>query len=85
MIGSRCSPVPLDNKELCDNKNFRLIIMTINAGKTLKCLSGDFYRKINSAMQIDMGPSTHGALLKLTFKLEVEFWWPWASQIHSYM
>lgn len=72
MMGSRCFPVSLANMVLCDNRNFRLIIVTIQAEKLWNCLSRDVYRKIYSAMQIDMAPGTHRALLKLTFKQEAE-------------
>lgn len=84
MMGSRCFPVPLANTELCDNKNFRLIIVTIQAKKPWNCLSRDVYRKIYSAMQIDMGPGTHRALLKLTLNKKLRFWCLQASQIRAY-
>lgn len=32
-MGSRCFPVPLANMEFYDNKNFRLIIVAIQAEK----------------------------------------------------
>jgi hypothetical protein len=72
MMGSRCFPVPLANIELCDNRNFSLIIVMVQAEKPWNCLSRDLYRKIYSTMQIHMGPGTHRALLKLTFKQESE-------------
>ena len=53
-------------------KKIRLIIITIQAKKPWNCLSRDVHKKIYSAMQIDTGPGTHRALLKLTFKQEVE-------------
>lgn len=71
-MGSRCFPVPLANMELCDNRNLRLIIITVQTEKLWNCLSRDVHRKIYSAMQIDMRPGTHRALLKLTFKQEAE-------------
>lgn len=72
MIRSRYSPVPLANMEWCDRKNFQLIVVTIQADKSWKNLSRVVYKKIYWAMQIDMGPDTHRAILKLTFEQEGE-------------